>query len=242
MYWVLQKLDKKNFLGFQIWELSVRSLARAYGWFFIIKIAFPHPLKTIGALVKYRKFFQHLNPSIGENPISNINSNYFIERAIASRETTLVAMGYCQRPLKLPDQPQQCPSARFSHDCWYRDTNNIHAACLICDIKTIIDSVIKIGCDFNIMTSALDIAKDIFMPALTTRRYQQAIFFLCPYSVRPIVLPLLICGIDFILIPYAHGDCKSYDDFSKADIGIKDKRTFTKNNHFELVKQMLDKI
>jgi hypothetical protein len=39
-------------------------------------------------------------------------------------------------------------------------------------------------------------------------------------------LPLLICGIQSVLIGYAEGACQDYDQFLLADEGTKNERTF----------------
>ena len=60
----------------------------------------------------------------------------------------------------------------------------------------------------------------------------QSLLFICPYSVRPIALPLFICGIDFILVPFVSGACEDFGEFLRADKGIKDERTFVKSCNF----------
>lgn len=242
MYRILQKFDEKNFLGFKIWEFSLRSITRLYGWHFIMTVIVPHPLKTLKGLLNYRHYFSDKDFTECGEMVSNIRADDFIEKTVSSPEHTLIAMGYCQRPIMSADTRQQCPSERFSHDCRYYDEDMIHPACHVCDIKRIVDRVKKIGCGFTIMTSAKDIAADIFIPSLKNRQYTQALLFICPYSVRPIALPLFICGINFILVPFATGACGDFGEFLRADEGFKDERTFVTNSHFASVEQLIDKI
>jgi hypothetical protein len=84
---------------------------------------------------------------------------------------------------------------------------------------------LRAGADMHIMTSALDIAHDIFVPALERGRFKTAILCVCPYSVQPIALPLLICGIEGFVVQFNSGYCADYSQWSLADNGIKDERT-----------------
>jgi hypothetical protein len=77
----------------------------------------------------------------------------------------------------------------------------------------------------HIMTSALDIADDIFVPALEQGRFKTAIFCVCPYSVQPMVLPLLISGIQGFVVQFDSGYCADYSQWSLADRGTKNERT-----------------
>ena len=169
---IFQKLDELNFLGFKIWEFSFRSLSRDYGWFFLFNIVLRHPVKMLRGLNRYRHFFKkpELNDT-GDKIVANINRDKFIKKAETSPQKTLIGMGFCLRPLTSADQQHECPSERFSHDCFYRDTGKNHPACDVCAIKTMVNKVNKKGCSFNILTSALDVAKDIFVPTLKDRKY-----------------------------------------------------------------------
>jgi len=77
----------------------------------------------------------------------------------------------------------------------------------------------------HIMTSALDIAHDIFVPTLERGRFKTAILCVCPYSVQPMALPLLICSIEGFVVQFNSGYCADYSQWSLADRGIKDDRT-----------------
>lgn len=236
-------LDKINFLGIRIWDFGFRSLSRRYSWFFLFKIIFKYPLKSLKGFLAYQKFCKSIDQISPQQSYSNIAIDELISRIQNDRSSLLVAMGYCQRPLKIDTQPLNCPSERFSHNCFfvenYHRISQIPTACSICEIKPIAEASLRAGASFHIMTSALDIARDIFLPALERHRFRYAIMFICPYSILPITLPLFICRIKFIIIPYTKGDCQDYGDFVKADVGIKPKRTFSSRENFELVLNIL---
>lgn len=239
-------LDKINLLGIQIWDFGLHSLNREYSWFFLFKIIFKYPLRSLRGFFAYRKFCKSIDQISPQQIYSNISIDEFLNQAKNHRSSLLVAMGYCQRPLKTEDQPLNCPSERFSHDCYfignYNQVSQIPPACSVCEIKPIADLTLKAGVSFHIMTSAMDIASDIFIPSLEKQQFRYGIMFICPYSILPITLPLFICGIKFIIIPFARGDCRDYGDFVRADDGIKPKRTFPLKLNHELVVQILSKL
>lgn len=236
-------LDKINFLGIRIWDFGLRSLNRKYSWFFLIKIIFKYPLKSLTGFLSYKKYCKSIDQIDPQQIYANISIEELMDQSKQDRSSLLVAMGYCQRPLKTDDQSLNCPSERFSHDCYfvenYHRTIQLPAACSICEIKPFAELTIKAGASFHIMTSAMDIARDIFLPTLERRRFRYAIMFICPYSISPITLPLFICGIKFMIIPYTTGDCRNYGDFVRADVGIKPKRTFSSRENFGLVLDIL---
>ncbi len=239
-------LDRINFLGIRIWDFALRSLNREYSWFFLVKFIFKHPLKSIKGFLAYKKFCKSVDQISARQIYSNISVDELITHAKNDRPSLLVAMGYCQRPLKTEDQPLNCPSERFSHDCYfvenYHQATQLPPACSICEIKPVAESAIQAGASFHIMTSAMDIARNIFLPALARQRFRYAIMFICPYSILPITLPLFICGIKFIIIPYKIGDCRNYGDFVRADLGIKPKRTFPIKEHHNFIVELLNKL
>ncbi len=242
----LNFLDKINFLGFRIWDFGLRSLNREYSWLFLFKIILKYPLKSLTGLLAYRRFCQSIDQISAHNVYSNPSIDDLMSQAKIDRSSFLIAMGYCQRPLKTDSQPMDCPSLRFSHDCYFvenhRRANRFPSACSICEIKSIAEAAIKADASFYIMTSALDIARDIFMPTLEKKWLRTAILFICPYSILPITLPLFICGIKFIIIPYVTGDCCNYADFVRADVGVKPKRAFSSGQNYDLVLDLLTKL
>jgi hypothetical protein len=77
----------------------------------------------------------------------------------------------------------------------------------------------------HIMTSALDVARDVMVPSIERGRFRTAVMCLCPYSVQAISLPLTICGIEGFLIGYASGNCMDYREWLEADGGLKKETT-----------------
>ena len=75
------------------------------------------------------------------------------------------------------------------------------------------------------LTSALDIANDILLPALEERRFTRVLFAICPYSVEPMSLALLICGVEARIFHYSSGSCLNYQQWLRADGGNKPERT-----------------
>lgn len=98
-------------------------------------------------------------------------------------------------------------------------------ACRSCEIRRIATRALKGGMEFYIMTSARDIAEDILIPSIRWGKFKKGIFLLCPYSSHAIIAPLLICGIDSVLVKYSSGNCLNYNYFINADKGIKASRT-----------------
>ena len=92
----------------------------------------------------------------------------------------------------------------------------------------------------HIMTSALDIAHDIFVPALERRRFKAGLFCVCPYSVQPMALPLLICGLEGLVVQFHSGYCADYSQWSLADRGIKDDRTLLSPQAYKKTLDFLD--
>jgi hypothetical protein len=92
----------------------------------------------------------------------------------------------------------------------------------------------------HIMTSALDIAHDILVPALERERFKRAIFCVCPYSVQPMALPLLLCGIEGFVVQFDSGYCADYSQWSLADRGIKDDRTLLSPQAHSKILDFLD--
>ena len=159
---------------------------------------------------------------VGQGPEEELESHLAEAKA-----RLLVAVGFCQKPLA-----QVCPVGRPNHDCVYLDALDLenavqpdHAACQECDVMTVGTLALNAGACMHIITSALDIARDVMLPAVDGGRFRNFIFCLCPYSVQAITLPLMICGLEGYLVRYASGNCVDYDQWLQADRGIKNERT-----------------
>jgi hypothetical protein len=97
--------------------------------------------------------------------------------------------------------------------------------CRGCDIRAIGVAALQAGAAVYIMTSAIDIARHLFIPTLNTDRFRYGLFLQCAYSIPAMILPLLICRIQSLLVSYGEGDCQDYAQFLLADEGTKGERT-----------------
>jgi hypothetical protein len=224
---LLSRLDDSSFLGFRVWEFSLRSLRRRYGFTFLRSVALRHPLKTFSGVLRYRRLLRERKRQQDITPLFEGCVEDLVSRMVLGGRDLLVAVGFCQKPLEPP-----CPAGRPNHDCLYLDGLDLkhplaamHPACRRCDIQTIGTEALLAGANMHIMTSALDIAHDVMIPSIDRERFGQAIMCLCPYSVQAITLPLIICGIEGFLISYASGNCLDYQQWLLADVGIKREMT-----------------
>ena len=225
---LLGRLDRKGFLGFRVWDFSFRSLSHRYGRTFLRKIVFRHPFRTLTGHFTYRRLVKR---ECIEGPVTFLfpGLEEDLQRMVAKVEgSSLVALGYCQKNLA----DGGCPAGRFNHHCLYLAQPDLSKprktplVCRECDIKTIGTKALMAGANVYIMTTALDILHDIFVPCLEQRRFHFVILCVCPYSVHPVVLPLHICGVEGFVIQFDSGYCADYGQWSLADKGIKNERTF----------------
>ncbi|RJP20803.1 MAG: hypothetical protein C4527_24525 [Candidatus Omnitrophota bacterium] len=231
----LEWLDAKHFLRMNLWDFSIRSLARKYGWNFLSKVVFRHPLKTMKGIQRYRQahrrvFSTTLQERIDSHPAESGKG----------RETFVVGVGFCLKPLDPP-----CISGRANHDCVFFE-RNLHGrdhpipdCCQQCSIREIGTLASAAGCHFYIMTSANDILHDLLAPALKDNRFTNGLFGLCRYSFAPFQLALFIAGIEGILFPYERGDCRDYVAWLRADNGVKDEQTEIHGSDFQTMQKWL---
>jgi hypothetical protein len=231
MLHILRTLDQHRFLGFAIWEFSFRSLTRLYGRIFLRDIVLQHPLRTLEGVLAYQRFSRQ-GWSPGEVTHLYTGTQADLQTEIAEADGGfLVALGFCQKPLGPPGSG--CPAGRFTHQCYVLVGNDVLEAqverlplpCRECDVRLIGTAALRAGAAVYIMTSAADIARQLFIPTLERDRFRYGLFLQCPYSIPAMALPLLICGIRSVLVGYAEGDCRDYPQFLLADEGTKDERT-----------------
>jgi hypothetical protein len=247
---LLRQLDKKACLGFRIWDFSFRSLARRYGNTFLKEVAFRHPLRTLSGLLAYRRLVSS-DPTKGDvTYLFSGTGEEFQSRVARGEKDFLVAVGFCQKPMRETGHRYECPEGRFNHRCFYlaqvdlshTQEESLPPACRDCEIRVIGRKALRAGANVHIMTSALDIAYDIFAPTLKHRRFKTAIFCVCPYSVHPMVLPLLICGIEGLVVQFNSGYCVDYSQWSLADEGTKNERTFLSQPAYNKTLAFLDDV
>jgi len=90
-------------------------------------------------------------------------------------------------------------------------------------VRVIGREALRAGVSFNIMTTALDVARDIMVPAINNGG-GRALLAVCPITVEIAALPLLVCGIDFSFVTYKGGNCQDYASWLLADGGHKLER------------------
>lgn len=223
----LHRLDSAAFWDIEVWDFSFRSLAREYAWLFFLKALVPHPLRTARGLRRYRRFVRGRRDRAADYArivaIPDDAALAAARRTSASRP--LLGLGFCLKPADSESALQSCPSGRANHDCLYLERGEARPVCADCAIFRISRRAFEKGCAVYIMTSAKDIARDFMIPQIKKDLFPSAVLLLCPFSIQAIIPPLLICGVDALLIPYARGSCADYAQWLRADKGIKDERT-----------------
>jgi hypothetical protein len=224
---LLSRMDASAFLGFRGWDFSYRSMREKYALTFLGRVALRHPLQTVRGVWRYRRLAEQGVRQHGRTRMFEGSDAEFVRRLCEARTCLLVAVGFCQKPLA-----PACPAGRPNHACVYLDELDLengehptHAACEGCDIRTLGTLALRAGACMHIMTSALDIARDVIVPNVDHVRFQNVIMCLCPYSVRVIALPLTICGLEGYLLGYRSGACTNWEQWHLADRGIKHEMT-----------------
>jgi len=237
-HWLLRCFDDHALLGLRVWEFAGRSLAQAYGRFFLRRLVLRHPWRTLVGLRRYRRFVRQDGgaAAAGQGELALVGAGSLAEwRSAAVRRpgSLLVALGFCQKPLPTPDDPVGCPAGRFNHDCLYLAQLDLAMttepapapACGDCALRALGRQALPAGATLHVMTAALDIAQDVLLPSLEQRRFAAAVLLLCPYSVQPMSLALAICGLPAVLATYRRGACANYGQWLRADSGDKPERT-----------------
>lgn len=240
----LGRLDKARFWNVQVWDFSFRSLPREYARLFFLKAVVAHPVNTVRGLRRYRRFIRentHPAPECGRL-LSLPDETIFLQHARARKSGPLVGLGFCLKPYDPNDTSVSCPSGRANHDCLYLERGEAQPVCGGCAIHEFGRRALGKGCPVYIMTSASDIARDLMLPQIRRGLFPVAVLILCPYSVQAIILPLLICGLDMLLVSYASGSCADYKQWLKADRGIKDERTTIDVESREKLLNLLERI
>jgi len=214
-----------SLLGF-----SLRSLPHAYGRVFLRHMVLRHPLRTARGLWAYWRTSGSC--ATDQRALSGIRDAAWLEQATRDGERLLVATGFCQKPLRAANGAHDCPAGRFNHDCLYLSqldldaaATQLHPACAVCPIRVLGHTSLRAGASFAVLTSALDIAQDILLPSLDEQRFTHILFAICPYSLEPMTLALLICGVDGYLFSYEAGVCGNHAEWLRADRGDKPEQS-----------------
>ena len=220
-------------LDMRMWEFGCRSLLKEYGRLFTCQIALRHPWRLLRGWVDYQRL---IVPHLYEDDLLRLfedSPEDFIRDTVGTGEALLFAPGFCQKPMPGNGQPHQCPAGRPNHSCALIERMsapedleaNLPPACRICVIRDYASLALRSGSHIYIMTSAKDIAEDVFVPAMERGLFRRGIFLLCAYSHRPFALGALICGLCCILARFAEGDCRTYETWRAADLGVKNEQT-----------------
>ncbi len=236
---LFKRWDEERFLGLQIWEFALKSLSREYGRAFLRKVVVRHPWQTLKGAFDYRRFLKRGRRENGMTYLFWEREEDFLQE-IAAGESVLVGLGFCQKPF-------DCPSRRPNHSCLYLFTLDLdrgeewpHPICRECGVAIMGKKALAAGANMHIMTSALDIAHDLMIPAIEEGRFKKVVLCLCPFSIQAITLPLLICGIRGYLIEYSSGNCRDYQEWLLADRGIKEEMTTLRLEAYEKISGLLD--
>jgi len=220
-------------LGLSIWTFALSSLTQTYGQTFLRSVLLHHPRPVLQGLLAYRRFLAQ-EDRWGQLALVGVADEEALWMGVMEAGPhLLVGLGFCQKPGDLEDWGPACPAGRFNHRCEYleqldadRPTNRPpHRACQHCTIQVLATAALRAGASLYIMTSALDLAEDLLLPALTERRFTAAVLTLCPYSVEPMALALLVCGLKAGIATYDQGACLDYNQWLRADAGDKRERT-----------------
>ncbi len=217
---LLKRMDSAVILGLDVWDFSVRSLARPYGRLFLRAVVMRHPWLTMKGLNSYRR---KVRPARQPEVAPVEREGRAEPPGVLAAGPVVVGMGFCEKPLEPP-----CPAGRFNHRCLVlerRDAPGLQAPCDSCHIPSVAGCALRGGAAVYIMTSAEDIARDLLIPSLRSPRGARFILSLCPYSIPPLTLGMAICRGSGWVLPYGKGDCRDFSSWSRADIGIKPERT-----------------
>ena len=206
---ILTILDKKRFLGVRFWEFGIRSLGRQLGVEVVARLLFCHPIKSTKGFFRYRHYLAENK----EGVIPHMETNSYPH---------LVVMGaYCQKPR----EEDPCPAGRFNHRCHFIETLTVYPACGHCDLRRMAELAMLLGCRFYIMTSALNLLQDVFLPAISEKAFSHYLVMICPYAKELFLFPALVSGMKGWTLTIAKGSCQNYREFLLADKGHKPRQT-----------------
>ncbi len=243
---IARHFDRKEYFGFRLWEFCLRNTVRLFPWYFLFAVLIRHPLTAVHGFWYYRNLVrkspeQNLRGTINLSPLVRAT------RQNKHKGRFILAPGFCMKPFDAVNRESVCPAGFFNHRCVILDQPSLlrqeqtewAKPCDRCNIGRLARLGARLYADFYIMTSALDIAHDLFLPSLQGNGAKTGIFFLCPYSAEAFTFGLAATGIKGALVTFYKGDCQNYEEFTRADIGIKKKQTLIKESDFEYLQKEL---
>jgi len=242
-----KSLDRKEYFGFRLWEFCLRNTVRLFPWYFLFAVLVRHPMTALHGFRHYRKLVRQ---SPGETLYGTIKlaTLFRLLRRNKNNRRFILAPGFCMKPFDKEKRESICPAGFFNHRCIImekpellrQEQKNWPEPCDRCNIGKLARLGARLHTDFYIMTSALDIAHDLFLPALQGTGARMGIFLLCPYSAEAFTFGLAVTGFRGSLLTFCKGDCRNYEEFTRADIGIKKKQTFIEQKIFENLQKDLE--
>lgn len=222
-----EKLDRRSFLQCRLWMFLLGNLFRIFPHYFFFRIMAPHPCVALSGIKRYRRL---VADSRGDELRGTLNRNDWDERI---ESPFLIGLGFCLKPMNQENGASLCPAGFFNHRCRLLELSSSvpvdelvwPAPCSKCGIAPFIMMAGKIGMDIYIMTSALDIARNVFLPAIKGVGPHHGLFFLCPYSAEPFTFGLAVAQIQAAIVVYNHGNCQNHVEWTLADRGIKKNQT-----------------
>jgi len=222
-----RRLDRRRWLGFSIWAFALGSPNQPYGRLFLRRAVLRCPLAVLRGLLTHRRFLAQGNTWGRLTLVGVAEEEAIWSSAARAGPRFLVGVRFCQKPGGLGGRGLACPSGRFIHRCSLLEqvdvaypesrhrTGPASSAAL-----GLWASALHAGVSLYIMTSALDIAEGFLLPALAEGCFAATLLTLCPYSVEPMALSLLICGLKAAIAPYEQGACVDFGQWLHADRGI----------------------
>ena len=229
------KLDKSSFLNIRLWEFGINNLRRFFPWYFLFRLMVLHPVTTLRGWVTYARL---VSRSKGAS-LCGTASDQTVLNAIAEGRRFLVAPGFCLKPYNESLDRSTCPAGHFSHKCVLLDSGGKllfekkkwPQPCFSCGIPQWAQTAARLGGDFYLMTSAIDIARDVYLPALQRHGARYGFFLLCPYSTEPFTFGLAMSGMSGCLYTFCSGGCATHEEWTKADRGEKRAQTRLADDH-----------
>jgi hypothetical protein len=236
-------LDRHGFLGYRAWDFTWRSLGHGYGRHFLTRVVLRHPWRALRGYLTFRRLANPPRVEKGAICIFRTSSMDLLrEAACAEPGRFLLALGFCQKKMATPADPDECPAGRFNHNCALMEgtLGGATAACESCDVHLLSEHALAAGASLYLMTAAEEITRDVLIPSLENARFQQTLMLLCPMSVQAVLAPLVVCRLPGFIIGYSAGYCADYAEWLRADGGDKPRQTSLHASHMARAIQILD--
>lgn len=236
-------LDRRGFLGYRAWDFTWRSLGHRYGRHFLGRVILRHPLRALQGYAEFRQITNPPRVEKGAVCLFRGSSQELLQQAAAGEPGGfLLALGFCQKKMATPANPDGCPAGRFNHDCALLDGTPamVNAGCATCDVRVLAEHALAAGASLYLMTAAQEITRDVLAPALEKALFRQTLMLLCPMSVQAVLAPLVVCRLPGFILGYSAGYCANFAEWLRADAGDKPKQTSLHASHMARALQILD--